>query len=206
MFYDIIYSVSVYGEMMKMRFDSIAFTQDELDRLSADTEYTALCDNDFVIPTIDNRHYTALGKVNASIAMSESEAHKRNITFDGFKPRFSEEECTKENIPAAAFVKWNDMSLSLGGSFASSFATSYTSFAASYTSFGASYTSFHMHEYEYEFERGSFTSSYGASYMSSYGASYSSSYKGSYVSLYKDPYAHIINPFILVNGYGVNLI
>ena len=63
-----------------------------------------------------------------------------------------------------------------------------------------------MHEYEYEFERGSFTSSYEASYMSSYGASYSSSYKGSYVSLYKDPYAHIINPFILVNGYGVNLI
>ena len=42
----------------------------------------------------------------------------------------------------------------------------------------------------------SFNGSYG-SYDSS-----QSRFAGSYI----DPYAHIINPFVIVNGYGINLI
>lgn len=50
--------------------------------------------------------------------------------------------------------------------------------------------------------RGSYGSfgSYG-SYGS--GGSYGSLQNG---SRYIDPYAHIINPFVIVNGYGINLI
>ena len=46
--------------------------------------------------------------------------------------------------------------------------------------------------------RGSY-SSYG-SYSS--GSSWQNGFAGSYI----DPYAHIINPFVIVNGYGINLI
>lgn len=70
----------------------------------------------------------------------------------------------------------------------------YSSYVSSYAS---SYIgSYHYHEYEFEY--GSFSASYLGSYLSSY--------SGSYVSSYSDPYGHIINPFILVNGYGIDLI
>ena len=70
----------------------------------------------------------------------------------------------------------------------------YSSYTSSYTS---SYIgSYHYHEYECEY--GNFSASYLGSYLSSY--------SGSYVSSYSDPYGHIINPFILVNGYGIDLI
>ena len=70
-----------------------------------------------------------------------------------------------------------------------------------YSSYTSSYTSSYIgsyHYHEYEFEYGSFSASYLGSYLSSY--------SGSYVSSYSDPYGHIINPFILVNGYGIDLI
>ena len=70
-----------------------------------------------------------------------------------------------------------------------------------YSSYTSSYASSYIgsyHYHEYEFEYGSFSASYLGSYLSSY--------SGSYVSSYSDPYGHIINPFILVNGYGIDLI
>ena len=45
--------------------------------------------------------------------------------------------------------------------------------------------------------------SYGS--FGSYG-SYGSSGSLQNGSRYIDPYAHIINPFVIVNGYGINLI
>ena len=66
----------------------------------------------------------------------------------------------------------------------------FSSYAGSYSiSYIGSYSgSYHYHEYEFEY------------------GSFSASYSGSYVSSYHDPYGHIINPFILVNGYGIDLI
>ena len=183
-----------------MRFDTIVFLQQELcEAVERGCRYIAVCDNEFTLPSVPGIHYTAIGDVSAAIPLTEEAAAAAGITFDGFVPEFE--------APEYAFVRWRDESLSIGGgsfgSFMSSYASSFllTSFSGSYGSFGGSY--FHWYEYEYEYERGG---SYAGSFSGSYG-----SYGGSYGSLYgigsyRDPYAHIINPFILVNGYGIDLI
>lgn len=177
-----------------MRFDTVVFTQEELiSAVELGFTYIALCDNEFLIPTKPDIHYTALGCVSAGISVTPESAALCGITFDGFRPEFGDMQY--------AFVPWKDESLLLGGVCNGSYASSYSSFAGSYaSSYASSYTSFaaFFYGWEYEYESGSFASSYSSSYFGSYA--------GSYMSSYRDPYAHIINPFILVNGYGIDLI
>ncbi len=185
-----------------MRFDTIVFSQRELcEAVGSGCRYIAVCDNEFTLPSEPDMHYTAIGDVSAAIPVTEKAAAETGITFDGFVPEF------EAPAPEYALVQWRDESLSIGGgsfgSFMSSYASSFllTSFSGSYGSFGGSY--FHWYEYEYEYERvGSYAGSFSGSY-GSFGGSHSSLYG---VGSYRDPYAHIINPFIFVNGYGIDLI
>lgn len=186
-----------------MIFECVVFTQAELsDAAERGMRVIALCDNEFLLPAVPGIKYTAIGQVKASIGISKALAREYGIGFFGFEPEFAEE---------FAFVKWRDESLSLGAMPGSgSWMSSYSSYIGSY--FGSFfYSSFHgsfFYEYEYEYEYGIssgiyLSSFYGGSYNLS---SYISSYTGLYLSSYRDPYAHVINPFVLVNGYGIDLI
>lgn len=171
-----------------MEFDIVVFTQKELSAAVLHGVLNiALCDNDFILPIKENLRYIAIGNVKAEIPIGKEKALELGMAFEGFTPVF---------IPGA-FAPLKDEHCKIQGY--SSYMSSYvSSYASSYTSpYASSYIgSYHYHEYEFEY--GSFSASYLGSYLSSY--------SGSYVSSYSDPYGHIINPFILVNGYGIDLI
>lgn len=167
-----------------MEFDRVVFTQKELSAaVSQGALNIAICDNNFVLPIKENLRYISIGKVTAKIPIGKEKAQELGIVFEGFTPVFI----------SGAFVPLKDEHCKIQGF--SSYAGLYTSsYASSYT--GSYSGSYHYHEYEFEY--GSFSTSYLGSYLSSY--------SGSYVSSYSDPYGHIINPFIRVNGYGIDLI
>ena len=171
-----------------MEFDIVVFTQKELSAaVSQGALNIAICDNNFILPIKENLRYISIGKVTAEIPIEKEKAQELGIVFEGFTPVFI----------SGAFVPLKDEHCKIQGcsSYASSYASSYTiSYTSSYTSSYSS--SYHYHENEFEY--GSFSTSYLGSYLSSY--------SGSYVSSYSDPYGHIINPIILVNGYGIDLI
>ena len=189
-----------------MGFDTVVFSQRELcAAVESGLRSIALCDGEFELPLCPGIYYTGIGAVRASVRLTERAAAEAGIVFDGFFPEFEEE------APELAFVPLHGVSASEDGSYSGSFASSYRlgsyffgSYFGSYSlgSFSGSY--FSLYEFEYEFETGgSYSGSYSGSYTGSYTGSFGSRYgAGSYI----DPYAHIINPFILVNGYGIDLI
>lgn len=198
-----------------MSFDIVVFTQEELVyALKKGIKHIALCDGCFEIPDNSEIEYTAIGNIEATTEIPAECAVARRIIYNGFEPKCKDYE-------KFAFVPWRDEAMSIGGSagtsFSSSFFSSYTSsYSSSYAgSYRTSYFGSYLYEYEYEFGVfGSYITSYTTSYVSSYSGSYfrlytgsfAGSYGSSYLSSYKDPYGHIINPFIFVNGYGIDLI
>ena len=202
-----------------MGFDTVVFSQRELERaVKSGCTSAALCDGSFVLPEIPGVHYSVIGNADVSAPFTRRRAAELNITFELFEPEFAAEHGEEtdngdaETVPEGASVPMRVVSASFnerqnGGSFASSYFSPYiTSFALGSYSFGSFFAGsyFYMYEYEFEFGRGSFGGSFAGSYRGSFG-SFASSY-GAVYEAYRDPYAHIINPFVLVNGYGMNLI
>ena len=211
------------GERTVMGFDTVVFSQRELERaVKSGCTSAALCDGSFVLPEIPGVHYSVIGNADVSVPFTRRRAAELNITFELFEPEFAAEHGEEtdngdaETVPEGASVPMRVVSASFnerqnGGSFGGSFASSYfspyiTSFALGSYSFGSFFAGsyFYMYEYEFEFGRGSFGGSFAGSYRGSFGSFASSC--GAVYEAYRDPYAHIINPFVLVNGYGMNLI
>lgn len=69
---------------------AIALTQNELDEvLSSGYTSIILCDNNFLIPRVENVTYTVLGTIQATADFSSDDAVYHNINFIGFTPVFS---------------------------------------------------------------------------------------------------------------------
>lgn len=160
-----------------MAFDSIVFTQDELNNaINAGCTAIALCDGSFDLPSAGGVTYTAIGAVEASADASEEEFAELGIKCVGFEVRYTGARGTAVIAPCSM----------------SSYSTSYTM------------SSYFMTSYRYAYELlGSFVTSYTTSYNTSYTASYTTSYQGSFAMSIAEAAGECV---IMVNGYGINLI
>lgn len=72
-----------------MTFDTIAFTQDELDN-ALNLGYTSigLCDNNFILPQIADVTYISIGEISAKAKFKKSDMKTHNINCIGFMPTF----------------------------------------------------------------------------------------------------------------------
>lgn len=164
-----------------MAFDSIVFTQDELNSaVSAGCTAIALCDGSFDLPLSGGVTYTAIGAVEASADASREEFDALGIKCVGFEVRYTGARGMAVIAPCSM----------------SSYSTSYTM------------SSYFMNSYRYAYElSGSFVSSYTTSYTTSYNTSYISSYTTSYQGSFSVSIAEELGEcVIMVNGYGINLI
>ncbi len=72
-----------------MTFDTIAFTQDELDNaLNLCCTSIGLCDNDFILPQIAGVTYISIGEISAKAKFKKDDMKKHNINCIGFVPQF----------------------------------------------------------------------------------------------------------------------
>lgn len=160
-----------------MAFDSIVFTQDELNSaVSAGCTAIALCDGSFDLPSAGGVTYTAIGAVEASAEASREEFDALGIKCVGFDVQYTGARGIAVIAPCSM----------------SSYSTSYTM------------SSYFMTSYRYAYELlGSFATSYTTSYNTSYTASYTTSYQSSFSSGVAEMSGECV---IMVNGYGINLI
>ena len=74
-----------------MTFDTIAFTQDELDNaLNLCCTSIGLCDNDFILPQIAGVTYISIGEISAKAKFKKDDMKKHNINCIGFAPQICE--------------------------------------------------------------------------------------------------------------------
>ena len=77
-----------------MTFDTIAFTQDELDNaLNLCCTSIGLCDNDFILPQIAGVTYISIGEISAKAKFKKDDMKKHNINCIGFGPQFAPQIC-----------------------------------------------------------------------------------------------------------------
>ena len=77
-----------------MTFDTIAFTQDELDNaLNLCCTSIGLCDNDFILPQIAGVTYISIGEISAKAKFKKDDMKKHNINCIGFVPQFAPQIC-----------------------------------------------------------------------------------------------------------------
>lgn len=77
-----------------MTFDTIAFTQDELDNaLNLCCTSIGLCDNDFILPQIAGVTYISIGEISAKAKFKKDDMKKHNINCIGFVPQFAPHIC-----------------------------------------------------------------------------------------------------------------
>ena len=77
-----------------MTFDTIAFTQDELDNaLNLCCTSIGLCDNDFILPQIAGVTYISIGEISAKAKFKKVDMKKHNINCIGFVPQFAPQIC-----------------------------------------------------------------------------------------------------------------
>ena len=77
-----------------MTFDTIAFTQDELDNaLNLCCTSIGLCDNDFILPQIAGVTYISIGEISAKAKFKKGDMKKHNINCIGFVPQFAPQIC-----------------------------------------------------------------------------------------------------------------
>ena len=77
-----------------MTFDTIAFTQDELDNaLNLRCTSIGLCDNDFILPQIAGVTYISIGEISAKAKFKKGDMKKHNINCIGFVPQFAPQIC-----------------------------------------------------------------------------------------------------------------
>ena len=74
-----------------MTFDTIAFTQDELDNaLNLCCTSIGLCDNDFILPQIAGVTYISIGEISAKAKFKKDDMKKHNINCIEFAPQICE--------------------------------------------------------------------------------------------------------------------
>lgn len=84
-----------------MTFDTIAFTQDELDNaLNLCCTSIGLCDNDFILPQIAGVTYISIGEISAKAKFKKDDMKKHNINCIGFVPQFAPQIC--EHSPSVS--------------------------------------------------------------------------------------------------------
>ena len=84
-----------------MTFDTIAFTQDELDNaLNLCCTSIGLCDNDFILPQIAGITYISIGEISAKAKFKKDAMKKHNINCIGFVPQFAPQIC--EHSPSVS--------------------------------------------------------------------------------------------------------
>ena len=77
-----------------MTFDTIAFTQDELDNaLNLCCTSIGLCDNDFILPQIAGVTYISIGEISAKAKFKKDDMKKHNRNCIGFVPQFAPQIC-----------------------------------------------------------------------------------------------------------------
>ncbi len=84
-----------------MTFDTIAFTQDELDNaLNLCCTSIGLCDNDFILPQIAGITYISIGEISAKAKFKKDDMKTHNINCIGFVPQFAPQIC--EHSPSVS--------------------------------------------------------------------------------------------------------
>lgn len=84
-----------------MTFDTIAFTQDELDNaLNLCCTSIGLCDNDFILPQIAGVTYISIGEISAKAKFKKDDMKKHNINCIGFVLQFAPQIC--EHSPSVS--------------------------------------------------------------------------------------------------------
>ena len=113
-----------------MTFDTIAFTQDELDNaLNLCCTSIGLCDNDFILPQIAGVTYISIGEISAKDDMK-----KHNINCIGFVPQFAPQICEHSTSVSSYITSYQyEYEYEYITSYSSSYTTSsQSSFATSF--------------------------------------------------------------------------
>lgn len=120
-----------------MTFDTIAFTQDELDD-ALNLGYTSigLCDNNFTLPQIADVTYISIGKISAKAKFKKSDMKIHNINCIGFLPIFAPQIFNHTSNPSSLSsyitsyqyeyeyqTSYSSYTTSMQSSFATSFVT-----------------------------------------------------------------------------------
>ena len=118
-----------------MTFDTMAFTQDELDNaLNLCCTSIGLCDNDFILPQIAGVTYISIGKISAKAKFKKDDMKKRNINCIGFVPQFAPQICEHSTSVSSYITSYQyEYEYEYITSYSSSYTTSaQSSFATSF--------------------------------------------------------------------------
>ena len=93
-----------------MTFDTIAFTQDELDNaLNLCCTSIGLCDNDFILPQIAGVTYISIGEISAKAKFKKDDMKKHNINCIGFVPQFAPQICEHSPSVSSYITSYNKL-------------------------------------------------------------------------------------------------
>lgn len=118
-----------------MTFDTIAFTQDELDNaLNLCCTSIGLCDNDFILPQIAGVTYISIGEISAKAKFKKDDMKKHNINCIGFVPQFAPQICEHSTSVSSYITSYQyEYEYEYITSYSSSYTTSaQSSFATSF--------------------------------------------------------------------------
>ena len=118
-----------------MTFDTIAFTQDELDNaLNLCCTSIGLCDNDFILPQIAGVTYISIGEISAKAKFKKGHMKKHNIHCIGFVPQFAPQICEHSTSVSSYITSYQyEYEYEYITSYSSSYTTSaQSSFATSF--------------------------------------------------------------------------
>ena len=118
-----------------MTFDTIAFTQDELDNaLNLCCTSIGLCDNDFILPQIAGVTYISIGEISAKAKFKKDDMKKHNINCIGFVQQFAPQICEHSTSVSSYITSYQyEYEYEYITSYSSSYTTSaQSSFATSF--------------------------------------------------------------------------
>ena len=118
-----------------MTFDTIAFTQDELDNaLNLCCTSIGLCDNDFILPQIAGVTYISIGEISAKAKFKKDDMKKHNRNCIGFVPQFAPQICEHSTSVSSYMTSYQyEYEYEYITSYSSSYTTSaQSSFATSF--------------------------------------------------------------------------
>ena len=118
-----------------MTFDTIAFTQDELDNaLNLCCTSIGPCDNDFILPQIAGVTYISIGEISAKAKFKKGDMKKHNINCIGFVPQFAPQICEHSTSVSSYITSYQyEYEYEYITSYSSSYTTSaQSSFATSF--------------------------------------------------------------------------
>lgn len=188
--------------------DTIVFTQSELDKaIDSGCKSIALCDNNFILPSIPNMHYIGIGRITASIDYDIPKNY--GVICTNFTPKTKRRHKIvniKNKSVGIASIKNSD---NKNNSYISSYKMgSYSSSYRLSSSYRASFSTSFVTSYKYEYRlKTSFAGSYTSSYRLGSSFSFITSFRFmSFIRSFKRKMYDYILTEISVNGYGIHLI